>query len=140
MTLLQLLNNSLLSDTDRTFTNDFCKTPYFAYKPNADLIETENGYELTFDVPGFNQENLSIKVENGVLKVDGTTKTGDNKEEKEEKKRYLLQERYNREFHRAFKLPENIDREQIKANLKDGVLRVNLEKHPEEKPKQIEIK
>lgn len=138
MTLLNLLNNNLLDDLFYDASHDFFASPYYAYKPKADMIETEDGYTLSFDVPGFNQENLSVKVEKGVLKVDGTFKD-DEKSNKKDEKKYLRRERYNREFHRAFKLPDNVDTEKINASLKNGVLEVNIDKTPEQKPKQIRI-
>jgi HSP20 family protein len=106
--------------------------------PAVDIVEKDKSYEVTADVPGFDEKNIEIKVENGSLCIKGERKS-----EKEEKKEgYYLSEREFGSFERSFGLPEGVDADKIEANLKKGVLTVTLPKKPEAlKPaKKIEVK
>lgn len=106
--------------------------------PPVDIIEKDNAYEVTVDVPGFDEKDIEIKLINGTLCIKGERKS-----EKEEKKEdYYLSEREFGSFERRFELPEGIDSDKVEANLKKGVLTVTLAKKPEaQKPaRKIEVK
>ena len=106
--------------------------------PAVDVVETDNAYELTADLPGIDEKNIEVKLAQG-----GLTIKGEKREEKEEtKKDYYLHERYIGSFERHFALPEGVDTDKIEASFKNGVLEVRLPKKPEAiKPeKTIEVK
>jgi HSP20 family protein len=106
--------------------------------PPADIVEKDNAYEVTVDVPGFDEKNIELKIARGALSI-----RGERKAEKEEKKEgYYLSEREFGTFERHFELPEEVDPDKIEASLKQGVLTITLPKKPEaQKPaKKIEIK
>ncbi len=106
--------------------------------PAVDIVEKDTAYEVTADVPGFDEKNIEVKVVDGSLSIKGERKS-----EKEEKKEdYYLSEREFGSFERSFSLPEGIDTDKIEASLKKGVLTVTLPKKPEaQKPaKTIEVK
>lgn len=109
-----------------------------AAAPAVDIVEKDNAYEVTAELPGMDEKNIEVKVENGGLRIKG-----EKQEEKEEKKKgYHLQERHYGSFERYFAVPEGIDADKIEANFKKGVLTVTLPKRPEaQKPtKKIDVK
>ncbi len=106
--------------------------------PAVDIVETDNTYELTADLPGMNQKNIEVKLAKGGLRI-----RGEKEEETEEKKKdYYLRERRIGSFERHFALPEDVDTDKIEASFTNGVLTVKLPKKPEAfKPeKTIEVK
>lgn len=106
--------------------------------PSVDIVETDNAYELTADLPGMNQKNIEVKLAKG-----GLTIRGEKEEETEEKRKdYYLRERRIGSFERRFALPEGVDTDKIEASFTNGVLTVKLPKKPEAvKPeKKIEVK
>ncbi len=103
-----------------------------------DIAEKDSAYEVTADVPGFDEKNIEVKVENGSLCIKGERKS----EKEEKKKDYHLTEREFGSFQRRFALPPGVDTDKIDAKLTKGVLTVTLPKKPEaQKPaKTIEVK
>jgi HSP20 family protein len=106
--------------------------------PAVDIAEKDNAYEVTADVPGFDEKNIEVKVVNGSLSIKGERKS----EKEEKKKDYHLTEREFGSFERSFTLPEGVDTDKIEASSRKGVLTVTLPKKPEaQKPaKKIEVK
>jgi HSP20 family protein len=105
------------------------------WAPSVDIYETENELVLTAEVPGIAEKDIEIRIEDNTLQLRGERKF--EKEAKEEN--YHRIERSYGSFHRSFTLPHTVDRENIKASYKDGVLKVVLPKKEEVKPKQIKI-
>jgi len=106
--------------------------------PAVDIVEKDNAYEVTAELPGLDEKNIEVKLANG-----GLTIKGEKQEEKEEKKKdYYLHERHFGSFERQFRVPEGVDTDKIEANFKKGVLTVTLPKKPEaQKPeKKIAVK
>ena len=104
--------------------------------PATDVRETETEYVVEADVPGLKKEDLTLTVQEGILTIRGERK----KEEEVKKDNYHRVERTHGKFERIIELPGNVDEAKVTATFKDGVLRVALPKHEEEKPKQIEVK
>ena len=104
----------------------------------VDIVEKDKAYELTADVPGFDEKNIEIKVVNGSLSIKGERKS----EKEEKQKDYYLSEREFGSFERSFPLPEGVDRDKIEASVKQGVLTVTLPKTVEActPAKTIEVK
>ena len=106
--------------------------------PAVDIVEKDNAYEVTAELPGLDEKNIEVKLVNG-----GLTIKGEKQEEKEEKKKgYYLHERQFGSFERCFQVPQGVDTNKIEASFRKGVLTVTLPKKPEaQKPeKKIEIK
>ena len=106
-----------------------------AFAPPVDIYEDEHSIQLKLEVPGIEEKDLDVRVENNVLTVSGERKF--EKEEKEENFR-RVERRYG-SFSRSFTLPNIVNTEDIKANYENGVLKVQLAKRAEAKPKQIKV-
>jgi HSP20 family protein len=106
------------------------------WSPQVDITEDEKEYLIKADLPEMKKDEIKVNVENGVLTVSGERKT-----EKEEKnKKFHRIERSYGTFERSFALPDEADGSKVKAEFKEGVLRVHLPKNPVAKPKAIEVK
>ena len=101
----------------------------------TDVKETDAGYEMDIDLPGFKKENVSAKLENGYLTISAAK--GVEKDEKNDKGVYIRRERYSGECSRTFYVGEDVKQEDIKAKFEDGILRVSI---PKAEPKKIEEK
>ena len=103
--------------------------------PNIDFSEKDGKYFLNAELPGLKRDDISISIEDGYVTVSGKKET--NKEE--EGTSYYLKETKSGSFSRSFRLPGKVDKENVDATFKDGVLTVAmpLEKAPE--TKKIEI-
>ena len=131
---LQNRMNSLFQDFNRgQGDNDFVATA--AFVPPVDIYEDEHKIVLKLEVPGMKQEDLDIQIENNTLSVRGERKF--EKEEKEENF-HRIERRYG-SFFRSFTVPNTVSTENVKASYDAGVLRIELEKRAEAKPKQIKV-
>jgi HSP20 family protein len=105
------------------------------FAPAVDIYEDEHNITLKIDVPGIDQKDIDVRIENNTLTVHGERKI--EKEEKEEN--YRRVERQYGEFTRSFTLPSSVDTGQVNANYDNGVLKIALAKKAEAKPKQIKV-
>ena len=106
------------------------------FVPAVDVYEDAQKLVLKLEVPGIPKEALDIRVEGRTLTVKGERKFEN--EEKEENF-HRIERRFG-SFVRSFTLPNTVDVENVEANAADGVLSISLNKKPEAKPKQIEVK
>ena len=107
-----------------------------SFLPTADLIETENQFEVTVDLPGLKPEEVNVELKNGDLWISGKRE-----EEKEETgKTYHRVERRHGEFRRVLSLPSTINEEKIDAKFDNGVLKIIVPKSEQAKTKHIEVK
>jgi HSP20 family protein len=106
-----------------------------AFVPPVDIYEDEHSVQLKLEVPGVDEKDLDIKVENNTLTVNGERKF--EKEEKEENF-HRVERRYG-SFTRSFTLPNTVSTEDIQADYEHGVLKIRLAKRAEAKPKQIKV-
>ena len=102
----------------------------------VDIIEAENIFTITLDLPGLVKNDINISVNEGVLTVSGERKGTEAGDEKY----FHYIERHGGKFSRSFRLPELVDADTIKASYKNGVLSLELVKKEEAKPRTIEIK
>lgn len=105
------------------------------WAPAVDIYEHEGNLVLKAELPGIEPKDVDVRVENNVLTLRGERKF--DTEVKREK--FHRVERAYGSFSRSFTLPSVVDTEKIKAEYKDGVLRVTLPTREEAKPKQISI-
>lgn len=106
-----------------------------AFIPPVDVYEDEQGLRLKLEVPGIDEKDLDVRIENDVLTVRGERKL--EKEEKQEN--FHRVERSYGSFSRSFSLPKTVDAEKVTADYKNGVLTLLLAKKAEAKPKQIKV-
>ena len=105
------------------------------FAPAVDVYEDEHNVTLKIEVPGIDEKDIDVRIENNMLTVHGERKI--EKEEKEENYRRI--ERQYGSFTRTFTLPTTVDTESVSANYEKGVLKVKLAKKAEAKPKQIKV-
>jgi len=105
------------------------------FAPPVDIYEDEHNITLKLEVPGIDEKDIDVRIEGNTLTVHGERKI--EKEEKEENFRRI--ERQYGSFTRSFTLPSSVDPAQVSANYDKGVLRINLAKKAEAKPKQIKV-
>lgn len=103
------------------------------YTPRVDIFETEKELTLIADIPGVNSDDLDIDIRDNTLTINGKVKP-------EEEHRYLLKEYGVGNCFRQFTLSEVIDQENISADIKDGVLKLNLPKVERAKPRKITVR
>jgi HSP20 family protein len=106
-----------------------------SFAPPVDVYEDEHTVTLKIEVPGIDENDVDVRVENNVLTVHGERKF--EKEEKEENFRRV--ERQYGSFTRTFTLPSTVDSENVSASYDKGILKITLPKKAEAKPKQIKV-
>jgi HSP20 family protein len=132
---LQTRMNSLFQEFSRTQSGEDDLVATASFVPPVDVYEDEHKIVLKLEAPGVKQEDLDIRLENNTLTVRGERKF--EKEEKEENF-HRIERRYG-SFFRSFALPTTVDSENVKAQYESGVLKLELNKRAEAKPKQIKI-
>lgn len=106
-----------------------------SWTPTVDIFETENELVLSAEVPGINEKDIEIKIEDNTLTLRGERKFEN--ETKEEN--YHRIERAYGSFFRSFSLPLSINQDIIKAEHLNGVLKIIMPKKPELKPRKVKI-
>ncbi|MCY3790891.1 MAG: Hsp20/alpha crystallin family protein [Gemmatimonadetes bacterium] len=109
-----------------------------AFSPRIDVKEDDASYEISAELPGLEEKDIEITVDDGTLVLRG--EKSDAKEEKEGK--FFRQERIYGRFERAFHLPDGVQDDAIEAQFKNGVLTLHLPKKEEAKKvvRQVEVK
>src|SRR5213082_1471528 len=105
------------------------------FAPPVDVYEDEHNVTLKIEVPGIDEKDIDVRIENNTLTVHGERKI--EKEEKEENFRRV--ERQYGSFTRSFTLPSSVDSGQVSAHYDNGVLKIKLAKKAEAKPRQIKV-
>ncbi len=106
------------------------------WTPLVDIAEDEKEYLIKVELPEVQKDDVKVTVESGTLTI-----AGERKAEKEEKgHKFHRIERYYGRFERSFTIPDDAVGDNVKAEFKDGVLRVHLAKSEKARPKQIEVK
>jgi HSP20 family protein len=126
---------SRLNSLFRDFNDGDSPLTTASFVPAVDIYEDPQKVVLKLEVPGIEEKDLDIRVENHTLTVKGERKF--EKEEKEENF-HRIERRYG-SFYRAFTLPSTVDTENVGATYNAGVLRLELNKKAEAQPKQIKV-
>ena len=105
------------------------------WTPAVHILETDNELVLKADVPGVEEKDIDIRIENGTLSLKGERKF----EREEKNKGFHRLERSYGSFVRYFTVPETVDTEHVKAEFQKGVLSVILPKKEIAKPKAIKV-
>jgi HSP20 family protein len=130
---LQDRMNRLFRETQGSSSDESLTSSNFA--PAVDVYEDEHNVTLKIEVPGIDEKDIDVRIENNTLTVHGERKI--EKEEKEEN--YRRVERQYGSFTRTFNLPPTVDTEKVQADYDKGVLKITLPKKAEAKPKQIKV-
>lgn len=92
----------------------------------TDIKDTDQGYEMTMNLPGVKKEDIKAELKNGYMTIHVSSNT--NQDEKDEKGRYIRRERYSGNCSRSFYVGDQITQEDIKAKFEDGILRIDIPK------------
>jgi len=127
---------------DRVFRrmNPFVQLPELSaetlgWTPSVDLVDNDEEYLLTADLPGVRREDVEITFEDGVLTLKGMRKQESEKKER----KYHIWERSYGSFERSFTLPRTVDPEKIRADFEDGVVKIHMPKSAESRGRRIQI-
>ena len=101
----------------------------------TDVKETDTGYEVDIDLPGFKKDEINAQLDNGYLTISAAK--GLDKDEKDKKGKYIRKERYAGAMSRSFYVGEGVTQEDIKAKYEDGILRLSV---PKKDAKAVENK
>ena len=107
------------------------------WAPVVDISEDEQAYVIEAELPRVDKDKVSVRVAEGVLTISGDREF--KKESTDQAKQYHRIERSYGRFVRSFRLPKDVEGDQVKAEFKDGVLSVRLPKSEAHKPKEIDI-
>jgi HSP20 family protein len=99
------------------------------------VYEDEHTITVQAELPGIEEKDIDVRVENNVLTISGERRL----ENEERKENYHRRERSYGRFTRSFTLPSTVDSENINAEFNNGLLKITLNKRSEAKPKQIKI-
>jgi HSP20 family protein len=106
-----------------------------AWQPLVDIYEDAEAVIIKAELPGMQQEDIDVKIENNTLVLRGERKH----DHEIQKENYHRIERLYGAFQRSFSLPHTVDQEKVKASCDKGVLTITLPKKEETKPKQIKV-
>ncbi len=120
-------------ETNAPVTKETTRSQNYYVTPPVDIYEEKDKLVLVADLPGSTKDYVKVDVENGILTLQATTGS-----EKHGNTIYSEFEMVN--FFRQFELSEEVDVDKISAEMKNGVLILNLPKVEKVKPKQIEVK
>jgi HSP20 family protein len=130
-----------LDDFFRRYTPPFTRGAQYSDKgevmwaPSANISETDKEYLIKAELPAVRKEDVKVTFNDGVITI-----AGEKKQTKEEKDEVNLRvESFYGMFSRSFELPEGVDEAGIRAESKDGMLRVHVPKKPQMQKKQVEI-
>ena len=136
----------VFNDFDRDFFRGFRMPEHVLYGKNAphlmktDVRETETGYEVDMDLPGFKKDEIKLELNNGYLTINAEKNLDQNKEKHG---KLIRQERYSGSMQRSFYVGEEVTEEDVKASFQHGVLKLLIPKKekkalPEKKTIAIE--
>lgn len=115
---------------------EFYGTPEANAAPRTNISETDHGYELSFELPGLDEKDIQVHVQDHVLTVSGERKDD---RESQGKRWHRVEHRYG-QFSRTISLPQDASANGVEAVYKHGVLTVKVPKQPESRPTKVQIK
>jgi HSP20 family protein len=149
LTLYRPFIENALSDFDRYMENIFGDSSpnppdrVFDHSPACDVREAENAYIIEVELPGYDEKEIQVHLDNGAVTVESRKEELRDVNEKKDKKdggNYLIRERRSKSFSRSFRLPENADPDGVSAVFKNGILSLEIKKRAESRKRLIQIK
>ena len=125
-----------LASFDRLFGDFWGSENHCEWSPRTDIVETDSDFQIVVELPGMEKKDISIKVEERMLMINGEIE----KNEESEDRRIRRRERFSGSFNRRFRLPVGIEAEKIGAELVNGLLTVTLPKSEAAVGREIEVK
>jgi HSP20 family protein len=129
-------------EIDRLFDDFFTRSPFGRsfekgdWMPAVDIAENEKEIEVHAEVPGMDAKDIDISLNGRLLTIKSERKQ---EEEEKDKNFYRVERRYG-SFSRSFELPADVDASQVKAEYRDGLLKLNLPKTKQQPVRKIEVK
>ncbi|HKJ33776.1 MAG TPA: Hsp20/alpha crystallin family protein [Balneolales bacterium] len=131
------LPNARFSDfLDEFFNDALARTDRDTFIPNVDISEDNDSYHIEVALPGLNKDDIKMDLKDRTLTISGERKF---EKEKKDKRYHLMESGYGK-FSRSFDLSDDVDKDSIDAQFKDGILYIDLKKTEEKVSKQIKIK
>lgn len=132
--------STLQEQVNRMFNDKFLRgtaedSSLAAWSPSVDIYETPNELVVKADLPGLQEKDIDVRVEDNLLTIRGERKF----EKSVSEDNYLRVERSYGSYSRSFSLPNTVSPEAIKADYTGGVLTVSLPKREESKPRQVKV-
>ena len=106
-----------------------------SWTPSVDINETKEAYVVKGELPGVDKDNVDISIEDNLLVIRGEKKV----ETESDEDKFHRKECVYGSFERSFSLPKQVDVNKVEASFKNGVLKLNIPKAEEAKPKQIQV-
>ena len=97
-----------------------------SHEMKTDVRETDSGYEVDIDLPGFKKDEINIQLDNGYLSISAAK--GLDKDEQDKEGKYIRKERYAGSMSRSFYVGNAITQDDIKAKYESGILRLSVPK------------
>ena len=136
MLMPSIFGENLFDDWMDFSCPDIDKALYGKHAKNemkTDVRETEDGYELDIDLPGFKKDEVTAQLDNGYLTIQASK--GLDKEQKDKKGKYIRKERYAGSMSRSFYVGDAITEEDVHAKYEDGILKLSV---PKKEAKAVE--
>ena len=136
MLMPSIFGENLFDDWMDCSFPDIDKALYGKHAKNemkTDVRETEDGYELDIDLPGFKKDEVTAQLDNGYLTIQASK--GLDKEQKDKKGKYIRKERYAGSMSRSFYVGDAITEEDVHAKYEDGILKLSV---PKKEAKAVE--
>ena len=128
MLMPSIFGENLFPDIDKALYGKHAKN-----EMKTDVRETEDGYELDIDLPGFKKDEVTAQLDNGYLTIQASK--GLDKEQKDKKGKYIRKERYAGSMSRSFYVGDAITEEDVHAKYEDGILKLSV---PKKEAKAVE--
>lgn len=135
MTTLQDRINRIFDETASRSQDYDVEVSQCDWRPVVDIYDSEKAIVINAELPGVTKDTITLDVKENILTLKGERKS----DEVVRKENYYRMERCFGTFERAFTLPSTVDPAKITANFKDGILKIEIPKAEEKKPKQITI-
>ena len=132
---------NLIEDMDRMLNQFYTGNTAPAQRGfNVDIAEAADGYQIFADLPGYTAEDVDVRVEDNLLVIEAKVLENTDKEDKEEEKvTWYVRERKQGNLKRSFVLPDDVNKSDVDAEMKNGILSVVLKKKPEAKPFTVKV-
>lgn len=117
--------------------DDFLDNDLTAVASDLDMYEKDNQVVVKAEAAGFQEDDIEITIDSGVLTISGQTSS--EQEEEEENKTYYIKEMSQSSFSRSVQLPTSVDEESISADYQDGIITVTMNKKQEDGKKRIKL-
>ena len=133
MTTLQDRINRIFDETASRSQDYDVEVSQCDWRPVVDIYDSEKAIVINAELPGVTKDTITLDVKENILTLKGERKS----DEEVRKENYYRMERCFGTFERAFTLPSTVDPAKITANFKDGILKIEIPKPDQKKPKQI---